>query len=331
VSRGSGERDSDERGGHERASHERVSDERVSHERVSHERVSDERVSHERASHDRASHEIVQTRGGAAAMRSLADGEVMHPGVGPLVEAEQLYVRQSRLRARLLAGEGGRVDRLVLFDVGLGAGSNALAARSVSEELPESAARLELVSFERDLGALELALAAGEPFGWRGEAADAARALLAHDAHETARTRWRLVRGDLPETLARQTLRADIIYWDPVSPRANPSLWTVAALSEARRAAGPRCALYTYSASTATRLALLLSGWAVGVGDAIGDKAQTTAAAVAVSDLARPLDRGWLARLSRPDVPLPSDAPPDAIARARLAPQFGEGSERVSR
>ena len=97
----------------------------------------------------------------------------------------------------------------------------------------------------------------------------------------------------------------------------------MAAFSEARRVAGPRCALYTYSASTATRLALLLAGWAVGVGDAIGDKAQTTAAAVAVSDLARPLDRRWLARLSRPDVPLPSDAPSDAIARARLAPQFG--------
>ncbi len=274
-------------------------------------------------SDERASHEVVRTRGGALAMRSLTDGEVMHPGVGPLVEAEQLYVRQSRLRERLLARDGGVGDRLVLFDVGLGAGSNALAARSASEGLPEGAARLELVSFERDLGALELALAAGEPFGWRGEPAEAARALLAHDAHETARTHWRLVRGELPQALARQTSRADVIYWDPFSPRANPALWTVAAFSEARRLAGPRGALFTYSASTATRVALLLAGWAVGVGDAIGDKAQTTAAAVAVSDLARPLDGRWLARLARPDVPLPSDAPPDAIARARLSPQFG--------
>ena len=277
-------------------------------------------MSNEGVSNEGVSHEIVQTRGGALAIRSLADGEVMHPGVGPLVEAEQLYVRQSRLRERLVAREA---DRLVLFDVGLGAGSNALAARSASEGLPAAAARLELVSFERDLGALELALAAGEAFGWRGEAAEAARALLARGAHETARTHWRLVRGDLLEALARQTVRADIVYWDPFSPRANPALWTVAAFSEARRVAGPRCALYTYSASTATRLALLLAGWAVGVGDAIGDKAQTTSAAVAVSDLARPLDRGWLARLSRPEVPLPSDAPSDAIARARLAPQFG--------
>jgi hypothetical protein len=59
------------------------------------------------------------------------------------------------------------------------------------------------------------------------------------------------------------------------------------------------------------------------VGDSIGDKAQTTAAAVVATDLARPLARGWLARLSRPDVPLPSDAPADLVARISALPQFG--------
>jgi queuine tRNA-ribosyltransferase len=211
---------------------------------------------------------------------------------------------------------------LVVFDVGLGAGSNARAARAASESAPEGAARLELISFERDLGALELALASGDAFGWQGEPAEAARALLTRAEHETARTRWRLVTGDVLEALARSTDHADIVFWDPFSPRANPALWTVAAFAAARRVAGPRCTLFTYSASTATRLAMLLGGWAVGVGDAIGDKAQTTAAAIALDDLARPLDRRWLARLSLPDVPLPTDAPQDAVERARAAPQF---------
>ena len=40
-------------------------------------------------------------------------------------------------------------DPVVLFDGGLGAGSNALAARAVSEALPGDAGPLELVSFER--------------------------------------------------------------------------------------------------------------------------------------------------------------------------------------
>ncbi len=264
------------------------------------------------------SHEIVRTRGGALAMRSVEAGEIMHPGVGPLVEAEQLYVRQSRLVERLSAAES---QPLVVFDVGLGAGSNALAARVASERLPDGA-RLELVSFERDLGALALALDSGDAFGWRGEPAEAARALLARGAHETARTRWRLVRGDILEALARETARADVIFWDPFSPRANPTLWTVAAFAAARRCAGPRCTLYTYSASTATRLAMLLAGWAVGRGDAIGDKAETTAAAVTLRDLSRPLDARWLARLARSGAAPPSDAPADAVARARAAPQF---------
>jgi queuine tRNA-ribosyltransferase len=264
------------------------------------------------------SHEVVRTRGGALAMRSREAGEVMHPGVGPLAEAEALYVRQSRLVDRLAAA-GAPV---VLFDVGLGAGSNALAARAVSERAPASAAPLELVSFERDLGALGLALEHGAAFGLEGEAAVAARALLDHGSHTTARTHWRLVHGDLLETLAREPAHANVIFWDPFSPRANPALWTIAAFAAVRARAAPRCTLFTYSASTATRIAMLLAGWAVGVGDAIGEKAETTAAAVNAADLARPLDRAWLGRLARSDVPLPSDAPAGAAARVAACPQF---------
>lgn len=266
-----------------------------------------------------ANHEIVRTRSGAAAIRSIDAGEVMHPGVGPIVEAELLYVRQSRLAERLL-----EAPELVLFDVGLGAGSNAFAARAVSGRAPASAGRLRLVSFERDLGALALALESPDAFGIDAEASSAARALLEHGRHETARTSWQLEHGDICAALERITARAHIVYWDPFSPRANPTLWSVGSFTAMRRAVGPRCTLFTYSASTATRIALLLAGWAVGVGDAIGDKAQTTAAAVDAADLARPLDRTWLARLHRPDVPLPPDAPADAVARAAASRQFLE-------
>ncbi|MGZ3408337.1 MAG: MnmC family methyltransferase [Polyangia bacterium] len=267
---------------------------------------------------DGVGHEVVRTRGGALAMRSVAAGEIMQPGVGPLREAELLYVRQSRLGERLRA----RADELTVFDVGLGAGSNALAARAESERAPASAARLLLVSFERDLGALALALEHPGAFGLDGEPGLAARALLDDGEHATARTTWRLRRGELLDTLAREPSRADVVFWDPFSPRANPELWTVAAFAALRRAAAARCVLYTYSASTATRVALLLAGFAVGAGDAIGDKAETTAAAVCVDDLLRPLERGWLKRLERADVPLPRDAPADAVARAIAAPQF---------
>ena len=265
-----------------------------------------------------SSHEVVRTRGGALAMRSLAAGEIMHPGVGPLREAELLYVAQSRLGERLRA----RTGELTLFDVGLGAGSNALAARAEAELAPATAARLRIVSFERDLGALTLALDHPAAFGLAGDAGVAARALIADGEHATARTSWLLRHGELLDALAREPLRADLVFWDPFSPRANPELWTVAAFSALRRAAADRCVVYTYSASTATRVALLLAGFAVGIGDGIGEKAETTTAAVCADDLARPLEPAWLSRLSRPNAPLPRDAPADTVARVWAAPQF---------
>lgn len=254
-------------------------------------------------------------------MRSLAAGEVMHPGVGPVAEAEQLYVRQSRLEERLRAAAA----TLVVYDVGLGAGSNAFAARAASERAPAGAARLTLISFEHDLGALALALDNAAAFAIEPEAVAAGRALLATGNHESPRTSWRLVAGDVLPALARELPPADIVFWDPFSPRANPQLWTVAAFGAVRRRAAARGTLFTYSASTATRVALLLAGWAVGVGASIGEKAATTAAAIVLHDLAAPLDHAWLRRLSRPDVPLPPDAPADLLTSIRGLTQFSGG------
>ncbi len=277
-------------------------------------------------------HEVVRTRGGAMAIRSLAEGEVMHPGVGPLVEAEELYVRQSRLAARLEAREHAPENdgTLVLFDIGLGAGSNALAAWATSERAAPGAARLLIISFERDLGALELAVelalgpapALASEFGMEGERLTAARGLLATGHHETARTSWRLARGDIIDSLQAESAKADVIYWDPFSPRANPESWTVAAFAAARRVAGTRCTLFTYSAATSVRVALLLAGWTVGAGAAIGEKLATTAAAVDVRALGAPLDARWLARLARSGAPLPADAPGDARSIVATLPQF---------
>jgi queuine tRNA-ribosyltransferase len=252
-------------------------------------------------------HELVRTRSGALAVRCRVHGEVMHPGVGPRVEAEELYVGQSRLVERLQAGP------LVLFDVGLGAGSNALAALAAAARC---GGRLDIVSFERDLGALELALT--PEWGLDAEAARAARTLLAHGTYASATTRWNLRHGDLLAALAHEPERADVVFWDPFSPRANPELWTIEAFAALRACASPRCTLYTYSASTATRAAMLLAGWAVGVGASIGGKQETTAAAIHVGDLTRPLDARWLARLRRSDAQLPEHA----AERIAALPQF---------
>lgn len=269
--------------------------------------------------------EVVTTRGGARAVRDRATGEIMHPVVGPLVEAEQLYVIPSRLESRL---REALPEPLVLLDVGLGAGSNAIAAWKASERMPASSRRLEMVSFDHTTAALELAVSDehAAAFGFEGSALRAARALLSSGRHETSRTAWRLEPGELPATLGRVPERsADVVFWDPFSPRANPELWTMAAFVVLRRACRDGATVHTYSAATATRSALLLAGFAVGVGDATFGGKQTTQAAISVQALARPLDRRWLERLARSSAAFPPDAPEDALARVAAREQFAAG------
>ena len=267
-----------------------------------------------------ARYEIVLTSLGVPAVRDTVLGEVMHPIIGPAVEAERLYVAQSRLRERLEAPG----SRLVLFDVGLGAGANALAALAAAASLPPGGRGLEIVSFETDPAALALAASpdGAARLGLSTTAREAARELLARGRHESGRILWRLVAGDVRETLSSERSRADVVFWDPFSPRANPELWTVAVFAALRARCGEPAAVYTYSTATSTRSALLLAGFSVGAGDASGPKEETTAAATDPSLLARPLDGRWLARLARSSAPFPPDAPADALARIRAHPQF---------
>lgn len=267
--------------------------------------------------------EVVLTRSGEPAMRDKVSGEVMHPVVGPRVESRLLYAESSKLRERLM--EPGK-QPLLLLDVGLGAGSNAVAALEVALELGLSAARpLRVVSFDQSLAALQQAL---EPqfrraFGYEGGILEAANALLLGRRHQGERVSWELELGALPDTLARiEPASADIVFWDPFSPAKNPELWTAATFAALRERCGPRATFFTYSAATATRAALVLAGFAVGEGESTGVGKRTTQAAANVADLRRPLGPRWLDTLSRSTAPLPSDAPPDALARIRSAAQF---------
>jgi queuine tRNA-ribosyltransferase len=316
-------------------------------------------------------HEVVTTRGGARAMLDHETGEVMHPVVGPLIEASRLYVTPARVRERLQLAPGGLgaalladatgpgpaslalpgaglgaarstpgaepssrasfstdpdASSLVLLDAGLGAGSNAIAAWRVAHELVGPSRRLEIVSVDRTLSALALALQPEHAvaFGFEGTAGVAARALLTDHRHEDARSCWRLRLGDLVEQLAHEPAASvDIVFWDPFSPRADATLWNVRAFAALRRVCRPGATVHTYSGATATRSAMLLAGFAVGYGDAAGDKQKhTTIAAVSVSDLQRPLDQRWLERLSRSSSAWPADAPDDAFASVARAEQF---------
>lgn len=288
--------------------------------------------------------EVIITPTGATAMRDRASGEIMHPGTGNAVEPLELYVLPSRLQARL---EAASTDgALVLFDVGLGAASNAIAAWRVSEALKATATataaarRLEIVSFDNDLEPLRLALDPqhAESFGFTAGSAEhaAAKALLETGRHETARTTWRLAPGELLEALAAEAdASADLVYWDMYSSKTRPDLWTEHSFRALRRTCRSGATMHTYSSATSVRTALLLGGFAVGAGGRTGDRAETTIAAVDVKDLAAPLDARFLERLARSTAgfargSIDSDEGyEEALARVRGCPQFAGLAEKA--
>lgn len=272
-------------------------------------------------------HEVVRTRSGAWAMLDRQSGEVMHPIGGPCAEAERLYVTASRLQQRLREPVP---EPLVLLDVGLGAGSNVAAALSACAALGPSRQRraLRIVSLDRTRAALELALRPphAAAFGWAGAHAGAARALLRDGAHAGDGVDWHLREGDalaaLTQLATEPGFAADIVFWDPFSPAANPELWTLAACRALFGVCRAGASVHTYSGATQVRSALLLAGFRVGIGEKIAEGKHATVAALPPTPLDHPLDARWLERLARSSAPFPPDAPADALERVRASPQF---------
>ena len=239
--------------------------------------------------------ELVTVPGGARSLRSREHGETFHPGIGPMEEAAVLHVAQQRLEERVGGG-----DPFVIWDVGLGAGANALAFVEALALLENQSARVEIRSFDQTLEPLRFALHhardLGYPAPWEREIA----ALLEKGSVEIGRIDWRIDAGDFRERVSDcEGPGPDGVVFDPYSPAANPGMWTREVFSAIRRRAGEDCILTTYSRSTAIRARLMLAGWYVGRGAATGEKNETTIAVTRLEDLREPLRIDWLERVRR--------------------------------
>lgn len=223
-------------------------------------------------------YEVHRAREGFSSIRQVSSGEIMHSRTAPMEEARKLYVEQShlaeRLRDRTAPGEP-----LVIWDVGLGAGANAMAAVECYEEEAAGTRSLTVVSFENDLDSLRLALAHEARFPYLR--AEAARALLAEGEWQSPAfpgLRWLLLAGDFLETLSRAPV-PDLIFYDMFSSKTSAALWTLPAFQRIFEACRGRAAeFFTYTCSTANRARLLAAGFYVARGRNAGEKVETTIA-----------------------------------------------------
>jgi tRNA U34 5-methylaminomethyl-2-thiouridine-forming methyltransferase MnmC len=273
-------------------------------------------------------YQLVRLNNGICSVRSLADAETFHPVVGPVAEAEALYINQLRLRERLQNHAG----EFVIWDVGLGAAANALTVLRATQDL---ACRIRLVSFDHTLEPLEFALKHAADLGYFGSYENHLEQFLREhrvtfqDGPQTVD--WEFHLGDFPAWLSsknsgRAQASPHAILFDAFSPAKNPAMWTLPLFTNLFQMLDPQrsCALPTYSRSTILRVTLLLAGFFVGVGHATGEKEETTIAANDLSLIAEPLDRRWLDRARRSHSAEPMTEP-----IYRIAPLSAESWERL--
>lgn len=278
-------------------------------------------------------YKLVQLRNGAHSVHSFEHGETMHPGLGPIAEAEELYVRQLRLieRQHELDGE------FVVWDVGLGAAANALAVLRACRAIPNA---LRMISFEHTLAPLRFALSESAKLGYFSGYESTVNELQASHSVEfqngRQRVHWELRVGDFPSLMRGQPATAlakpHAIIFDPWSPAKNPAMWTAPLLADVFRQLDPSrpCAMPTYSRSTMLRVSLLLAGFFVGSGPATGMKEETTIAANVPDLVPSLLGRDWLERAQRSGSAEPMWEPvyrqvrlqPETLERLRRHPQF---------
>lgn len=268
----------------------------------------------------RGDYEIQSSPQGFSSIRQLSSGEVMHSVSAPEDEANRLYVGQSRLALRLRRRQPDDEQPLVVWDVGLGAASNAMAAIHCAEHAlaaagPVALRPLHLISFERDLDPLILAARHASHFPHLRHGAPHGLLNKGRWGHASGAIDWRLLRGDFLEHLEAAPA-PDLIFYDPFSAKTDTALWHTDVFARLHRHCQPAPAeLYTYAAGTAVRVALLLAGFFVAEGVGTGPKATTTVACT------RPLDRNgdttgprllgadWLTRWRRSDSKYPAGLP----------------------
>ena len=260
-------------------------------------------------------YEIHTSTQGFSSIRQISSGEVMHSVNRPGDEANRLYIEQSLLADRLSKREG-RADELVIWDVGLGAASNAMAAIHCFEKCyahnGEKAVRpLRLVSFECDLDSLTLA--AKHPGRFPHLRHGAPSRILAGGKweHASSLLRWELFKGDFLGFIESAEI-PDVIFYDPFSYKTDAALWTPEIFSRIFKRCLPKSAeLYTYSASTAVRVSLLTAGFFVAEGIGTGPKPDTTIAFTRAKGAGdhplspRLLGQEWLARWRRSGAKFP--------------------------
>ncbi len=270
-------------------------------------------------------YEVVLSDSGYGSIKQTSSGEVMHSVSQPDEEAARLYA--SAYRAYRVEHPEGEA---VVWDVGMGAAHNAMSLIRDLETNPEGSTPVCIVSFERDLDPIKLALK--HPMHFKHLRHGAPRALLDSGVWQKEPLSWTLFEGDFRER-ATEAPAPHVVFWDPFSYKVNGELWTLDSFKFLHTfVPHPEhpLLLSTYSASSAVRVGLLLAGFYVYRGPGTGPKSETTWASLTRFKTLeeRLLGSEFLERFERSSVEGPLGlaeshlSKDDVLKKLRTHPQF---------
>lgn len=255
--------------------------------------------------HTLGDYRIVTHEDGFHSIQHTVSNEIMHSVIDPIAEAETLYVGQSRMETEILRDTD---EPFVVWDVGLGAATNAMATIFAYEKISannEKVRPLHIISFENDLDSLRLTVKNPSLFPHIRHAAPGSILADHFWKSKDSKISWKLIHGEFLETL-ESAPPPGCIYYDLYSLNTNSNHWNVKAFSKIMEHCRSKFAvLLTYSVSTRVRAAMLASGFYVGKGAASGPKQDTTIAYTMIPDNSEQTDllgAEWLARWERSSV-----------------------------
>ncbi len=169
--------------------------------------------------------ELYLTKDRRPSIKHTPSTEVMHPGDDPMDEARHLYVEQSQILKHLSELKDG--EECVVWDVGLGAAFNAMALVQAVEAMNDEKkilGKLKLISFEKDLNALRLALY--HPAHFPHLRHGGPHAILDGATYESESLVWELKEGDFLD-FVESSPAPDRIFFDPYSYKTDAPLWSL--------------------------------------------------------------------------------------------------------
>jgi chorismate dehydratase len=225
----------------------------------------------------------VRTADGSLTFLSERYGEPYHSlTAGAFTEAVEKFCKPCMVREKAKSGE------VNLLDICFGLGYNSVSF--IDEVLKSNPkARVFILSIEKDVSAAKRAI----HFDW-GKYSIYKPLLkelfsrmyvfkgFANFIYSDGKVGIRLVVGDVRRVMKRfcRDYREffDAVFHDPFSPKVNPEMWTFELFSLVGRFMKGDGILATYSASSSVRKALLMAGFGVREGVAIGRRSRSTIA-----------------------------------------------------